>query len=250
MKRTIFEHLISGLSEKENAKEYLAAIGERFQVSNNAESGCLMKQLTNMKYGNNEGAGEFILKMVHVQTKLKSHDIDLNAEEEKLKKERRVIALPTLHAKPHSGKNSWKNKKNTHSASHKYPEFRKPGNKIVESMHAKFLELDVVELVIASDNIDSITLDVVTFPLPNFDNVGKSTAHGGSAPNENVVEHPVEDVVEPLIENVVDPLVIAKVVKPNEPVERIHVRRMRLRSSSYFETKLSRAGVTAESPIV
>lgn len=92
-------------------------------------------------------------------------------------------------------------------------------------MHAKFLELDVVELVIASDNIDSITLDVVTFPLPNFDNVGLSTAHGGSAPNENVVEHPVEDVVEPLIENVVDPSVIAEVVKPDEPVERIHVRR-------------------------
>lgn len=167
MKRTIFEHLISGLPEKENAKEYLTAIGERFQVSDNVEYGCLMKQLTDMKYDNIEGVKEFILKMVHVQTKLKSHDIDLNenfivshalnclpveftqiktsyntfgdkwivnnlitkcaAEEEKLKKERSDIALLT-YVKPHSGKNSWGNKKNTHSVSHRYSEFRKPGN--------------------------------------------------------------------------------------------------------------------------
>lgn len=52
IKRTISEHLISGLPEKDNAKDLLAAIGERFQVSDNAESGCLMKQLTDMKYDN------------------------------------------------------------------------------------------------------------------------------------------------------------------------------------------------------
>lgn len=40
---TIFEHLISGLLEKENAKEYLIAIGERFQISDNAESRYLIK---------------------------------------------------------------------------------------------------------------------------------------------------------------------------------------------------------------
>lgn len=78
IKRTISEHLISGLLEKENAKEYLTAIEEMFQVSYNVGSGCLMKQLTYMKYDNNGGVREFILKMVHVQTKLKSHDIDLN----------------------------------------------------------------------------------------------------------------------------------------------------------------------------
>lgn len=43
IKGTIFEHLISGFPEKENAKEYPTAIGERFQVSDNVESGCLMK---------------------------------------------------------------------------------------------------------------------------------------------------------------------------------------------------------------
>lgn len=33
-------------------------------------------------------------------------------------------------------------------------------------MHAKFLELDVVDPVIAYDNIDYVMLDL---PLPNFD---------------------------------------------------------------------------------
>ncbi|XP_050919179.1 uncharacterized protein LOC127136691 [Lathyrus oleraceus] len=168
IKRTISEHMINVLLEKYNSKQYLIAIGERFQVSDNVESGCLMKQLTYMKYDNNGGVREFILQMVYVQTKLKSHDIDLNenlivshalnyllveftqikiayntfgekwtvnnlitkcvAEEEKLKKERSDLGLLTIHAKLHSGKSSWKNKKNTHSASHRHPEFREPNN--------------------------------------------------------------------------------------------------------------------------
>ncbi|XP_058746814.1 UPF0481 protein At3g47200-like [Vicia villosa] len=52
MKRTISEHVISGLPEKENAKEYLAAIRKRFQVSDNVESGYLLKQLTDMSKPN------------------------------------------------------------------------------------------------------------------------------------------------------------------------------------------------------
>lgn len=74
------------------------------------------------------------------------------------------------------------------------------GNKIVESMHAKFLELDVVEPVIASDNIDFVMSDVITLPLPNFDNVRSSNDHGDSSSNENVAKPPVENVVEPLVE--------------------------------------------------
>ena len=37
-----------------------------------------MKQLTDMRYDNVGGVREFIMKMVHIQTKLKSHQIDLN----------------------------------------------------------------------------------------------------------------------------------------------------------------------------
>lgn len=78
IKMTISKHLISRFPEKENVKEYLTAVGVRFQVYNNTEYGYLLKKLMNMKYDNNRGVREFILKMVHVQTKLKSHDIDLD----------------------------------------------------------------------------------------------------------------------------------------------------------------------------
>jgi len=37
-----------------------------------------MKQLTNIRYDNVRGVREFIMKMVHIQTKLKYHQIDLN----------------------------------------------------------------------------------------------------------------------------------------------------------------------------
>lgn len=99
------------------------------------------------------------------------------------------------------------------------------GNKIVESMHAKFLELYISKPVNAYDNIDYVMPNIVTLSLPNFDNTRASIAHGGFAPNEYVVEHPVENVVEPLVENVFDHPIIVEVEQHNEPVEKIHVRR-------------------------
>lgn len=95
----------------------------------------------------------------------------------------------------------------------------------MEFLHAKFFELDVAEPVITYDNIDSVMPVVITLPQPNFDIVGSSTAHGGSTLNENVAEHRVEDVVEPRVENSVDPPVIVEVAQPDEPDEKIHVKR-------------------------
>lgn len=92
-------------------------------------------------------------------------------------------------------------------------------------MHRKFRKLEVVEPVIASDNVDFVIPGGVTPSLPNIDNVRSSTPHGGFAPNENVDEHPVKNVVGPLVKNIVDPSIVAEVVQPAEPVEQIHVRR-------------------------
>ncbi|KAG4990917.1 hypothetical protein JHK87_024374 [Glycine soja] len=143
-KKTVFEHLLSGLPKKATAKKFLNALGKRYQVSNNAESRCLMKQLTNIRYDHVRGVRELIMKMVHIQIKLKSHQIDPNekfivkhalnslpanftqiktahitigekwamndlitkcvAEEEKLKKEKSDIALLSVHNKPIFGK--------------------------------------------------------------------------------------------------------------------------------------------------
>ncbi|XP_027343006.1 uncharacterized protein LOC113855567 [Abrus precatorius] len=101
IKRTVSEHLLSGLLEKGTTKEFLTVLGERYQVSDNAESGCLMKQLTYIRYDNVGGVREFIMKMVHIQTKLKSHQIDLN---EKFIVEHALNCLPAdftqiLHVK-------------------------------------------------------------------------------------------------------------------------------------------------------
>ena len=59
--------------------------------------------------------------------------------------------------------------------------------------------------------------DVVNLPLPNFDNDRSSTAHGGFAPNENMVK--------PLAENAFDPPILTQVTQLAEIVEQIHVRR-------------------------
>lgn len=85
-------------------------------------------------------------------------------------------------------------------------------------MHAKFLELDVVEHVITYDNIYYVMFVVVTLPMPNFNNASSSTSRGGLTTYENVVE--------PLVYNVVDPLIVAEVAQPTESVEKIHVRRL------------------------
>jgi len=106
------------------------------------------------------------MKMVHIQTKLKSHQIDLNekfivkhdlnslptdftqikiayntigkkwtvnnliakcvVEEEKLKKDKSDIALLSIHNKPIFGKRHWKNTKRASNASHRYQGSGKP----------------------------------------------------------------------------------------------------------------------------
>ncbi|XP_060203071.1 uncharacterized protein LOC132631514 [Lycium barbarum] len=76
-KRSIAEHLKSGLPETTNAKKFLAQVEERYLVSNKAETGDLMSKLAGIKYDNSGGVRDHILKMVHIQSKLKALDITL-----------------------------------------------------------------------------------------------------------------------------------------------------------------------------
>ncbi|XP_028214917.1 uncharacterized protein LOC114396962 [Glycine soja] len=92
IKMIVFEHLLSDLPEKVTAKEFLYALGERYRVSDNVEFRCLMKQLMDMRYDNVNGVRELIVKMIHIQTKLKSHKIDIN---EKFIVEHALNCLPT-----------------------------------------------------------------------------------------------------------------------------------------------------------
>ncbi|GAV63083.1 UBN2 domain-containing protein [Cephalotus follicularis] len=77
MKRSISEHLLGGLPATNNAKEFLAAIGERYQVSSNVEAGSLMSELTCLRYDGLGGGREHILRMFHLQSKLRARDIPL-----------------------------------------------------------------------------------------------------------------------------------------------------------------------------
>ena len=52
MRRAIPEHLKSGLPDEVSTKDFLAAVEQRYFVSEKAEAGILMSQLTNMKYNN------------------------------------------------------------------------------------------------------------------------------------------------------------------------------------------------------
>ncbi|GAV91827.1 UBN2 domain-containing protein [Cephalotus follicularis] len=77
MKRSISEHLLGGLPETNDAREFFAAVGERYQLSSNAEVGSLMSELTGLRYDGLGGVREHILRMVHLQSKLRARDIPL-----------------------------------------------------------------------------------------------------------------------------------------------------------------------------
>ncbi|GAV74342.1 UBN2 domain-containing protein [Cephalotus follicularis] len=144
MKRSISEHLLGGLPETNDAREFFATVGERYQVSSNAEAGSLMSELTGLRYDGLGGVREHILRMVHLHSKLRARDIPLPdsyivshalnslpvsfsqikttyntqseswsindlitkcvAEEEKNKREKSDIALFVSHPKNNSGK--------------------------------------------------------------------------------------------------------------------------------------------------
>ena len=77
IKRSIVEHLLGGIPESNNAKEFLVAMGNRYQTSDNAEVGYFMDELMNMRYNDMKGVREYILKMVQLQTRLKALDIPI-----------------------------------------------------------------------------------------------------------------------------------------------------------------------------
>ncbi|RVW21782.1 Retrovirus-related Pol polyprotein from transposon TNT 1-94 [Vitis vinifera] len=77
IKRSITEHLLRGIPESNNAKEFLVVVANRYQTSDNAEAGHFMDELMNMRYDDMKGVREHILKMVHLQTRLKALDIPI-----------------------------------------------------------------------------------------------------------------------------------------------------------------------------
>ncbi|XP_062085592.1 uncharacterized protein LOC133791691 [Humulus lupulus] len=77
MKRSIPEHLLSGLLETTNAKEFLTNVGKLYDTGENAETGSLMDEIQTIKYDETKGVRDFILKIVNIQSKLKDSKIHL-----------------------------------------------------------------------------------------------------------------------------------------------------------------------------
>ncbi|GAV58696.1 UBN2_2 domain-containing protein, partial [Cephalotus follicularis] len=77
MKRSIYEHILGGLPETNDAREFFAAVGQRYQVSSNAVVGSIISELTGLRYDGLGGVKEHILRMVHLQSKLSARDISL-----------------------------------------------------------------------------------------------------------------------------------------------------------------------------
>nr|CAN60060.1 hypothetical protein VITISV_038796 [Vitis vinifera] len=77
IKRSIVDHLLGGIPESNNAKEFLVVVANRYQTSDNAEAGHFVDELMNMRYDDMKGVREYILKMVHLQTRLKALDIPI-----------------------------------------------------------------------------------------------------------------------------------------------------------------------------
>ncbi|GAV90465.1 UBN2 domain-containing protein [Cephalotus follicularis] len=77
MRRSILDHLKSGLPTDCTAKELMTAISERYRVSLNANIGSLLQVLFNMKHDGNGGVKSYVIRMVDYQTKLKALKVDL-----------------------------------------------------------------------------------------------------------------------------------------------------------------------------
>ena len=77
MKKSIQEHLKSGLPADCTAKEMMAALEARNRISSNAEVGTLLQKLFNMKYDGTAGVRDYVLRMVDLKTKLQALNVSI-----------------------------------------------------------------------------------------------------------------------------------------------------------------------------
>ena len=77
MKKSIQEHLKSGLPGDCTAKEMMEALEARNRTSSNAEVGTLLQKLFNMKYDGSTGVRDYVLRMVNLQTKLQALNVSI-----------------------------------------------------------------------------------------------------------------------------------------------------------------------------
>ncbi|CAL8132315.1 unnamed protein product [Prunus armeniaca] len=77
MRKSMTKTICGGITESENAKDFLEAIGLKFKESEKAETGTLMTKLATMKYDGVEDVRVYLLSMIEVASKLKALEIPI-----------------------------------------------------------------------------------------------------------------------------------------------------------------------------
>ncbi|XP_035542076.1 uncharacterized protein LOC118344785 [Juglans regia] len=77
IKHSISDSIIGAIPDNDNAKQFLGAIGQRFIESDKTETGDLMDRLMSMKYDGSSGVREYIMKMIHISSKLEALKISI-----------------------------------------------------------------------------------------------------------------------------------------------------------------------------
>ncbi|CAN6546754.1 unnamed protein product [Malus baccata var. baccata] len=77
MKKAMAQSVKGGIPKTDNAREFLAAVGEKFKESTKAETGTFLTQITSMKYDGVGSVREHILKMVDLAHKLKDLEVPM-----------------------------------------------------------------------------------------------------------------------------------------------------------------------------
>ncbi|XP_038970576.1 uncharacterized protein LOC120104119 [Phoenix dactylifera] len=77
IKRSISNSIMGAIPDNDNAKNFLDAIGQRFVESDKAETGDLMDKFMSMKYDGVCGVREYIMKMLHISSKLEALKVSI-----------------------------------------------------------------------------------------------------------------------------------------------------------------------------
>ncbi|RVW23656.1 Retrovirus-related Pol polyprotein from transposon TNT 1-94 [Vitis vinifera] len=138
IKRSIVEHLIGGIPESNNAKEFLVAVANRYQTSDNAEAEHFMDELMNMRYDDMKGVPKSRLHTTP-ESVWGVNDLITKcvAEEEKLKREKNESAHLVALGKPNNQKRVEKTRKPNFHSHKKNKNFKKSGSEKQKNGNAK-----------------------------------------------------------------------------------------------------------------
>ncbi|KAM1674536.1 hypothetical protein COP2_041408 [Malus domestica] len=77
MTKAMAQPVKGGIPKLDNAKEFLAVVGEKFKESEKAETSTFLTQLTSMKFDGTWSVREHILRMVDLSLKLKDLELPM-----------------------------------------------------------------------------------------------------------------------------------------------------------------------------